>query len=362
MDNRYFFAIVTVVALVSIVIILSQSQHPHTQEQLSILESNVTVTDGIKHTVPLDEIKDGGPPPDGIPSIDNPKFVPASQAQFVNDDNLVIGLRLNDHTKAYPLFILVWHEIVNDKLGDTPVAITYCPLCFTTQVFERTLNDTEVQFGTSGKLYNSNLVMYDRLSGSYWSQALGQSIKGSLAGSELKKIPFDVIRWSDWKSLYPDSLVLTTDTGFQRSYDSDPYGNYYTSDDIIFPVAHIDDRMHPKEKIIGYYDSGQFKAYKITDLESKRVVNDKVGNAEILLVSLYPDMVRAFERNLDDKTFDFVYSDGKITDNETNSEWTLDGQAVSGPMKGFQLQRLSINPGFWFEWAAFHPTTEIYRR
>ncbi len=362
MDNRYFFVIVTVVALVSIVIILSQSQHPPTREQLSTLESNVTVADGIKHTVPLDEIKDGGPPPDGIPSIDNPKFVQASQAQFVSDNDLVIGLRLNGQTKAYPLFILVWHEIVNDKLGDTPVGITYCPLCFTTQVFERTLNGTEVQFGTSGKLYNSNLVMYDRLSGSYWSQALGQSIKGPFAGSELKKIPFDVMRWSDWKSLYPDTLVLTTDTGFQRAYGSDPYGSYYTSYDIIFPVAHIDNRMHPKERITGYYDSGQFKAYKITDLESKKVVNDKVGNTEILLLSLYHDTARAFDRNLGGKTLDFVYSGGKITDKETNSEWTFDGQAVAGPMMGFQLQRLSINPGFWFEWAAFHPTTGVFVR
>jgi hypothetical protein len=360
LDNRYFFATVTAASIVSIVIILSLSQHTHLQEQSSTLDSNVTVTDGIKHTVPLDEIKDGGPPPDGIPSIDNPKFVRASQAQFVNDDDLVIGLRLNGQTKAYPLFILVWHEIVNDKLGDTPVAITYCPLCFTTQVFERALNGTEVQFGTSGKLYNSNLVMYDRLTGSYWSQALGQSIKGSLAGSELKKIPFDLARWSDWKSLYPDTLVLTTDTGFQRAYGSDPYGSYYTSEDIFFPVAHIDNRMHPKEKIVGYYDSGQFKAYRQSELESSKIVNDKVGNTDILLASLYPDMVRAFYRDLDGKTLDFVYSDGKIIDKETNSDWNFDGQAFSGTMKGTQLQRVSINPGFWFEWAAFHPTTRVY--
>lgn len=361
MDDRYFFAIVSGVAVISIIIILSLPP-PHHQEQSPSLESTVTVTEGVKHTVPLDEIKNGGPPPDGIPSIDNPKFVLASQAQFVNDDDLVMGLRLNGQTKAYPLFILVWHEIVNDKIGKTPVAVTYCPLCFTTQIFERTLNGTEVQFGTSGKLYNSNLVMYDRLTGSYWSQALGESIKGSLAGSMLKKIPFDVARWSDWKSLYPDTLVLTTDTGYQRAYGSDPYGNYYTNDDIIFPVAHKDDRMHPKEKIIGYHDSGRFKAYKISDLEYSKVVNDKVGDKQILLVSSYPYVIRAFDRNMDDKIFDFVYSDGKIIDKETNSEWNFDGQAVSGIMKGAQLQRLSINPGFWFEWVAFHPTTEVYQR
>lgn len=361
MDNKYFFVLVTVAGLVSIAIILSLPQQHQVQEQSSILQSTVTVTDGVKHTVPLDEIKNGGPPPDGIPSIDNPKFVPASQAQFVSDNDLVIGLRLNGQTKAYPFFILVWHEIVNDKLGDTPVAITYCPLCFTTQVFERRLNGTEVQFGTSGKLYNSNLVMYDRVTGSYWSQALGQSIKGPLSGDELKKIPFDVARWSDWKSLYPDTVVLTTDTGYQRAYGSDPYGDYYTSNDIIFPVAYKDDRMHPKEKIIGYYDSGQFKAYKLIDLETLKVVNDSVGDKQILLVSLHPDMARAFDRSVNGKMLDFVYSDGKVIDKQTNSEWNFDGEAISGTMSGAHLQRLSINPGFWFEWVAFHPTTAIYQ-
>ncbi|MDE1765601.1 MAG: DUF3179 domain-containing protein [Thaumarchaeota archaeon] len=352
---------VTGVALVSIAVIFSLPQQLYVQEQSSSLKSNVTVTDGVKHIVPLDEIKNGGPPPDGIPSIDNPKFVPASQAQFMNNDDLVIGLRLNGQTKAYPLFILVWHEIVNDKLGDTPVAITYCPLCFTTQVFERTLNDTEVQFGTSGKLYNSNLVMYDRLTGSYWSQALGESIKGPLAGDELKKIPFDVAKWTDWKSLYPDTLVLTTDTGYQRAYGSDPYGDYYTSPYILFPVLHKDDRMQPKEKIVGFEDSGHYKAYKISDLESLKVVNDSVGNKQILLATLYPGMVRAFDRNADGKTLDFVYIDGKITDKQTNSEWNFDGEAISGTMQGTHLQRLVINPGFWFEWVAFHPTTEVYQ-
>lgn len=352
--------IVTIVAIVSIGIILSIPQITHTQTQVSDLHNTVTITNGIKHTIPLDDIKNGGPPPDGIPSIDMPKFVNITQAQFLKDDDLVIGLRLNGETKAYPLFILVWHEIVNDKFGNTPVTVTYCPLCFTTQVFDRTLNGTTVQFGTSGKLYNSNLVMYDRLSGSYWSQALGESIKGSFAGAKLEKIPFDVARWSDWKSLYPDSLVLTTDTGFQRPYGSDPYGDYYTSNEIIFPVSHTDDRMHPKEKIAGFERLNHFKAYKISDIESSKIINDKIGEDKILLASFYPDMTRAFDRKINDQVLDFVYSNGKIVDTKTNSEWNFEGYAISGTMKGEQLQRLTLNPGFWFEWAAFHPDTEIY--
>jgi hypothetical protein len=364
LDNRIFFVLVSGLAVVSIAIILSLPQASHVQStnvQSPIIQKNITITNGVKHTVPLEEIRDGGPPPDGIPSIDKPKFIEASQAQSMNDDDLVIGLKLNGQTKAYPLFILVWHEIVNDKLGDTPVAVTYCPLCFTTQVFERTLNGTEVQFGTSGKLYNSNLVMYDRLTGSYWSQALGQSIKGSLAGSELQRIPFDLAKWSDWKSSYPDSLVLTTDTGYQRAYGSDPYGNYYTSTEIIFPVAHKDDRIHPKEIIAGYHNLNSYKAYKFHDVESAKVINDKINGKEILLVSLYPNMIRAFDREADGNSIEFVFSDGKIMDKQTKSEWNFDGQAVTGPLKGKHLERIALNPGFWFEWVAFHPDTEIYQ-
>ena len=137
----------------------------------------------IKHIVPLDQIVSGGPPPDGIPSIDNPKFVSVADAtKFLQDSDLVLGVSLNGETRAYPLLILVWHEIVNDKVGGIPMTVTYCPLCFTAQVFNRTIDRKAVEFGTSGKLYNNNLVMYDRLSGSLWSQALGEGIVGTHAG------------------------------------------------------------------------------------------------------------------------------------------------------------------------------------
>ncbi len=363
LDNRYFFVIVTGIAIISIGIILLIPQIPHdiTKTQPSLTITNVITTNGIKHIVPLDEIKDGGPPKDGIPSIDRPKFIFASDAEFLKNDELVIGLKLNGQTRAYPLFILVWHEIVNDKVGNTPIAVTYCPLCFTTQVFERKLNGTEVEFGTSGKLYNSNLVMYDRLTDSYWSQALGESITGPLTGTELKRIPFDVARWSDWKSFYPDTEVLTTDTGYQRAYGSDPYRDYYTSQEILFPVSHKDGRMHPKEIIVGYEDSQIYKAYKISDLEAAKVVNDDLGGKSIVIFSLYPDMARLFDRETNGQSLEFVFSNGKILDKQTNSEWSFDGKAIAGTMKGTQLVRIPLNPGFWFEWVAFHPTTEIYQ-
>jgi Protein of unknown function (DUF3179) len=156
--------------------------------------------------VPLDQIVSGGPPPDGIPSIDNPKFISVQEAdRNLEDSELVLGLNINGDIRAYPLQILVWHEIVNDKVENTPVAVTYCPLCFTNQVFNRTMNDGKIlEFGTSGKLYNSNLVMYDRATKSLWSQAMAQGIVGKFAGIKLERIPFDVAYWKEWKQLYPE--------------------------------------------------------------------------------------------------------------------------------------------------------------
>ncbi len=350
-----------VLAVAGILIYANLSTSDSSQSQTSQVGDEIMITNGIKHIIPLDKIKSGGPPKDGIPSIDNPKFMTASEANFVSDDDLVIGLRLNGETKAYPLFILVWHEIINDKLGDTPVVVTYCPLCFTNQVFERKINGIETEFGTSGKLYNSNLVMYDRNTDSQWSQALGKAITGELTGHELKRTPFDVVKWSDWKSLYPDSLVLTTDTGHLRPYGSDPYGDYYTDPRIIFPVENMDDRMHPKEIILGFDDNNTHKAYKLKDVESSKIVNDKINNKEILLVSLFPNMARAFDRTLGNQILEFEFSNNKIVDKQTKSEWNLDGLAVSGSLQGKQLSRIAFNPGFWFEWVAFHPDTEIYQ-
>lgn len=322
--------------------------------------SQIQVTNGIKHIVSLDKIKSGGPPKDGIPSIDKPDFVAASEVNFVSDDDLVIGLRINGETKAYPLFILVWHEIVNDVAGGVPVAVTYCPLCFTNQVFERTINGKVTEFGTSGKLYNSNLVMYDRNTDSQWSQALGMAITGEMTGHILTRVPFDVAKWSDWKSLYPETLVLTTNTGHTRPYGSDPYGDYYTDPQILFPVENKDDRLHPKEIILGFDNGKIYKAYKLTDLEEKKIINDEIGDKKLLLVSLYPGMVRAFNRTVDGTILEFQYVDGKIIDTQTNSQWNFDGQAIEGHLKDTKLEREVFSPGFWFEWIAFHPNSLVY--
>ncbi|AJM92225.1 DUF3179 domain-containing protein [Nitrosopumilus piranensis] len=331
-----------------------------TNSEIQGTELTVMETDGVKHLIPLEKIKGGGPPKDGIPSIDNPVFATVSDSQFMSDSDTVIGLEINGEAKAYPIFILVWHEIVNDRVDSTPVAVTYCPLCYTNQVFKRIIDGQEVEFGTSGKLYNSNLLMYDRLTESYWSQALGKAVKGELTGYQLDLVPFDVITWGDWKKLHPDTLVLTTDTGYIRSYATDPYGNYYTEPRIMFPVENNDDRMHPKEIIIGFNQDGIYKAYKQSDIESKTIINDSIGDVPLVLMSLYSENSRAFERTINGQVLEFEYSNGKIIDIQTNSEWNYDGFAISGQYEGKQLQRMPIEPGFWFEWVAFHPQTLVY--
>jgi hypothetical protein len=325
-------------------------------------ESTFTLmeTNGVKHLIPLDKIKGGGPPKDGIPSIDNPIFTDIQNSNFMSDSDVVIGLEINGESKAYPLFILVWHEIVNDKVGGTPVSVTYCPLCYTNQVFERIIDGQEVEFGTSGKLYNSNLLMYDRLTESYWSQALGMAVKGELSGYQLNIIPFDVITWGDWKTLHSDTLVMTTDTGHIRSYATDPYGRYYTEPRIMFPVDYSDDRMFPKEIILGFNQDDVYKAYKQNDIESNVVLNDSIGEIPVMLVSLFSQNSRAFERTIDDQILDFVYVDNKITDTLTNSKWNYDGLSISGKYEGKQLERIPIEPGFWFAWVAFHPETLVF--
>ena len=357
--------VILIVAVIAVLAVSFQGVPITTQIEsdtidLESTELKLMETNGVKHLIPLEKIRAGGPPKDGIPSIDNPVFANVQGSQFMSDSDTVIGVEINGEAKAYPSFILVWHEIVNDNVGGTPVAVTYCPLCYTNQVFERVIDGQEVEFGTSGKLYNSNLLMYDRLTESYWSQALGIAVKGELSGYELNLIPFDVITWGDWKKLHPDTMVLTTDTGHIRSYATDPYGNYYTEPRILFPVEHSDDRMHPKEIIIGFNQDNIYKAYKQNDIESNVIINDSIGETPVMLISLYSENSRAFERTINGIVLDFEYMDGKIFDSQTNSEWNYDGLSVSGKYQGEQLQRMAIEPGFWFEWIAFHPQTLVY--
>lgn len=269
------------------------------------------------------KILSGGPPKDGIPSIDDPKYVSVSEAdEWIEDNELVLALTYEGVKRVYPLQIMVWHEIVNDWIAGDPILITYCPLCGSGIAYERTINGEEVEFGTSGKLYNSNLVMYDRLTDSYWTQIDGLAIVGELTGMELNAISIDTVVWRDWKVNHSDSEVLSQDTGFNRDYGRDPYGSYYEDSFLLFPVESQDTRVHPKTVVFGIEIDGKFKAYKESDLVETSVINDNFSGVDLKL-----------ERS----------SDGvvKIINTETNEEIVKERD-------------------FWFAWYAFHPDTELY--
>jgi hypothetical protein len=384
-DKKTIVAVVTILSVVGVILsifsVISAINTNPTSTITTIADDNnnsnspraVVTTEEEKSIVPLDQIVSGGPPPDGIPSIDNPKFISVQEAsKFLKDSELILGLNVNGDIRAYPLQILVWHEIVNDNVGAVPVAISYCPLCFTNQVFNRTIDErVVVEFGTSGKLYNSNLVMYDRTSKSLWSQALAEGIVGKYAGTKLQRVPFDVAYWKEWKQLYPDSKVLSRDTGSNRPYGADPYGDYYTNSDVLFPVSNKDSRLDLKEIVVGVENKGQFKAYKQQDIENKKVINDQVNGKPIALFSSYPFMIRAYdplveggggggEQTIVLLQFEYNTKDKSFIDKQTGSLWNFEGKAISGQMKGKQLTRLPFDEGFWFEWIAFHPKSALY--
>ena len=279
---------------------------------------------GVKYIVDPDKILSGGPPKDDIPSIDNPEFVSVEDAdKWIQDNELVLAIIYKGIKRVYPLQIMVWHEIVNDNIADDPILITYCPLCGSGIAYERTINGEEVEFGTSGKLYNSNLVMYDRKTDTYWQQIGGEAIVGELTGMELKEISIDTVVWRDWKEAHPDSEVLSQDTGFNRNYGRDPYGSYYEDSFLFFPVGEQDNRIHAKTVIFGIEINDQFKAYKEDDLKETGMIEDSFAGINLRIERSQEGIV-------------------KITNTDTGEEVVKERD-------------------FWFAWYAFHPETELHQ-
>jgi hypothetical protein len=220
-------------------------------------------------SVPKDEIRAGGPPRDGIPAIDEPRFTAADGAGFLAPGDRVLGVVRNGVAKAYPVRILNWHEIVNDRFRGEAVVVSYCPLCGTGMVFSAEVDGRNLDFGVSGLLYNSDLLLYDRYSLSLWSQILGEAVSGAYVGTELTHLPASHTTWRDWRARHPDTLVLSRDTGYRRDYSRMPYDGYEESGRIYFPVANRDQRYHPKEKVIGLTLQGEAKAYPFTELAGR---------------------------------------------------------------------------------------------
>jgi hypothetical protein len=331
-----------------------------------------------------DDILPGGPPPDGIPPIDHPRFVAATDVRFLTPAEPVLSVEIHGQAKAYPLRIMVWHEIVNDTLGGTPITVTYCPLCNTGITFVRPSIDGELlDFGTSGKLYNSNLVMYDRQTNSYWPQALGQAVTGPLTGTKLRFVASQILSWNDWRAAHPDGLVLSEHTGFAREYGTNPYGGYDESA-VPFLFSGKEDRRLPLlTYVLGVVVGDDaiaipFPMLRQAAVDGGAAVNTVVGGEPIVVfwragtvsavnASSIPDSrdigaAVTFDRRVGGRTLRFEATGDGTIDQQTGSGWDITGRATSGPLTGERLRPVLATDSFWFDWAAFHPETSIYRR
>lgn len=273
--------------------------------------------------IPARQIHHGGPPRDGIPAIDRPRFIYADKASL-RDRDLVLGVAIGGSAKAYPIRIMNYHEIVNDRVGDEPVAITYCPLCGTGMAFSARIGGTIRSFGVSGLLYNSDVLLYDRESESLWSQIMRKAVSGPMKGTLLKQLPLSHTTWRDWRHRHPATLVLSGNTGHVRNYARSPYRGYARSGRVWFPVAHRDNRYHPKELVIGINVAGKSKVYPFAELAKHgSTLLDRFGGEQLRI------------------EFDAANRTGRI--------FRSSGQELPSII------------AFWFAWIAFHPDSEVYR-
>jgi hypothetical protein len=311
-------------------------------------------------------IVSGGVPKDGIPSIDNPKYVSVEEAEsFLDTDDRVFILENEEEVWVFPQIILVWHEIVNEMIGEERISITYCPLTGSVVGYKGFVSRGTSTFGTSGKLINSNLVMYDRASESYWPQILGQAVAGPLTGEYLEDFPVLWSKWQNVKDKYTDAKVLTTNTGFIRTYGTDPYGsyqntnNYYDSGEPFFPTMHDDDRLASKTVVIGIHSKNSAVAILKSTAEQQNVINLELNNQALtVFYDEELETVRVFNRDLGGTIYDFTYSDG-FSDLQTGSEWSVNGKAINGDLLGEKLEIVTSFDVMWFAWVAFYPNTEL---
>lgn len=337
-------------------------------------------TDFSIRSISFSDILSGGPPKDGIPPIDAPRFISVDEAdEWLNDVEPIIQMVIEDDARAYPLQILTWHEIVNDTVGGLPVVVTFCPLCNTAIAFERTVGDEVLNFGTTGFLRYSNLLMYDRQTETWWQQATGEGLIGEFTNTQLEFVPAALISWRDFKDAYPEGQVLSRETGHIRNYGRNPYVGYDNINNIPFLYDGPDTpgQLPPVARILALEFDGETAAYPYRDLSEVGVVNDRVGNQEIAVFwapgqasALDTSIIAegkdvgsaiAYSRYLDDQLLTFVFVDEQIMDEETGSTWNILGQAIDGPLFGEQLTEVVSVNHLWFSWAAFKPETHVFQ-
>jgi hypothetical protein len=335
-------------------------------------------TDFSRHTISYNEILSGGPPKDGISPIDQPDFVDVEAADaWLKPLEPVVLFQIGDDTRAYPLQILTWHEIVNDTVNGVPVTVTFCPLCNTAIAFERTFDGQVLDFGTSGRLRFSNLIMYDRQTETWWQQASGDGIAGRYAGSQLTFLPAAIIGWEDFKANHPEGKVLSRDTGFTRDYGRNPYGGYDNINNSPFLFQGPEDGRLPAMARVLTLDLGtEAVAYPFDLLSEVRVINDFVAEEPVVVLweagtasaldssnlaqGRDVGSANTFSPVVDGRTLTFRFDGSQIVDEQTQSVWNVLGQAKAGELAGEQLESVVSVNHFWFSWAAFRPATRIY--
>ena len=336
-------------------------------------------TDFTRHSVPYREILSGGPPKDGIPAIDAPRYVSVKAAdEWLRDREPVVLFALNGDARAFPLQILTWHEIVNTEVGGVPVTVTFCPLCNTAIVFDRRYGDLVLDFGTTGRLRYSNLIMYDRQTESWWQQATGEAIVGTLTGAQLTTYPAAIVSWQAFKEAYPDGNVLSRETGFNRAYGRNPYVGYddIESRSFLYDGPTIDGRLPPMARVLTVAGENDAVAFPYDVLAEVHVANETVDGKPIVVFwaegtasALDENVIAesrdvgaalAFSRLLDGQVLTFWWDGEAIRDEQTNSRWSPLGQAVEGALAGRQLEPVVSINHFWFSWAAFRPDTRLF--
>ncbi|RKX44635.1 MAG: hypothetical protein DRP64_06150 [Verrucomicrobia bacterium] len=275
-------------------------------------------------TIPPDKVFSGGPPRDGIPSIDRPTFIPPNAADYMLDTDEVLSVTVGEETRAYPLRILVQHEIVNDEIAGQRIAVTYCPLCGTAMVFNRRVDGRTLDFGVSGLLYQSDVLMYDRQTDSLWSQLAMEAVAGPLVNTRLQWLPSQQLTWAAWKARYPQGKVLSTQTGFHRDYSGTAYARYKQSPDSMFPVPLHRAELPKKEWVIGVLVDGVACAYPVQELVKRQQLLDKVNDIALEI------------------SYDVGRQQVEVI------------ECASG--KGLPAVKV-----YWFAWQAFYPETKLWQ-
>lgn len=321
---------------------------------------------GVKHEIRLEEIVWGGVVKDGIPALTNPKRIPAAEADYLTDRELVFGVAVGGDARAYPLRILDWHEMFNDVVGGVPVSLAYCTLCGSGILFDTRVPGRREPFvfGSSGLLYRSNKLMYDEQTESLWNQFTGRPVVGELTGSdiELRVLPVVIASWESWRSDHPDTTVLSLDTGYERDYrPGRPYGEYFASPELMFPVVVRDRRLAPKDRIFALRAGKSQMAWALSLFEGGAVLHDRVDGLDLVLVGdAETETVRAYESG--GRRFSRAPDDPARLVDETGGRWLLTEGALApedgetGAETGAETAALERLPGhiaYWFAWASY---------